>query len=91
MVRARHARVARKKADAHLRLDHDRARVLRERAEEASGEMHASGAEEDERDIAESPRAREADHGGGYRVASEGGEGRAKEGRFSGLYGIRDI
>ena len=73
----------------HLRLDYDR--VFRKRAEETGRQVHASGAEEDERDIAESPRAREADHGGGYRVASEGGEGRAKEGRFSGLYGIRDI
>ena len=61
--------------DTHLRLNYDR--VLRERAEKARGQVHASGAEEDERDIAQSPRARDTDHDG--RGGDSKGEGEAKE------------
>ena len=60
----------------HLCLDYDR--VFRKRAEETGRQVHASGAEEDERDIAQSPRAGHADHGVGGEAGSEG-ETEAKE------------
>lgn len=75
--------------DTHLGLYYDRAGVFREGTQEACGEVHRGRAKADERDIAESACASEADHRRRRRGSGRewgGREGIAGSGGHQGQY-----